>query len=352
VDGVDDRAPATLEAGMTRRPSAGSGPLRPLPGPAADVLAGGVLCHLAVATSSGPHVTPVVYAVHASRLWVTTARRSVKVRAWRRDPRVSGLVREGSLALSFLGRVASYDLLDPATWLPSALAAPTLTLAAARFTARNARFFAGYAVDARRVPLAWTPPGRVFAGIDLEAAAVLDTASGRVVHSWGWPAGTGRELPSRSTFPRAARRASPLAAVPSGVRERVGEAGAGTASTMAPGGWPVVLPARWAADEGLAVAAMPRSFLELAAPDGPTVSAALTVDRASAWRARAMTGVLLRGEAGVVVPRSLRSGIRAAAAWIGRTGAAVDLDEAVLLALRPRSAVWWRGWASGTVAAP
>jgi hypothetical protein len=352
MDDVDDRAPAALEAGMTRRPSAGSGPLRPLPGPAADVLAGGVLCHLAVATSSGPHVTPLVYAVHDSRLWVTTARRSVKARAWRRDPRVSGLVREGSLALSFLGRVAPYDLLDPATWLPSALAAPTLTLAAARFTARNARFFAGYAVDARRVPLAWTPPGRVFAGIDLEAAAVLDTASGQVVHSWGWPMGVRRELPSRSTFPRTASRAGPLAAVPSEVRERVREAGDATVSAMAPGGRPVVLPARWAADDGLAMAVLPRSFLDLAAPEGATIAAAVTVDRASAWRARAMTGVLLRGEAGVVVPRMLRSGIRAAAAWIGRAGAAVDVDEAVLLALRPRSAVWWRGWASGTVAAP
>jgi hypothetical protein len=114
----------------------------------------------------------------------------------------------------------------------------------------------------------------------------------------------------------------------------------------------VVLPARWAADGGLTVAAVPESHLGLAAPDGPTVAGALTVDRASAWRARAMTGVLLRGEAGVVVPGRLRSGIRAAAAWLGRTGAAVELDEAVLLALRPRSAVWWRGWASGTVAAP
>jgi hypothetical protein len=316
------------------------------------VLAGGVLCHLAVATSSGPHVTPVVYAVHASRLWVTTARRSVKARAWRRDPRVSGLVREGSLALSFLGRVVSYDLLDPATWLPSALAVPTITLAAARFTARNARFFAGYAVDARRVPLAWTPPGRVFAGIDLEAAAVLDIASGRVVHSWGWPIGTRRELPSRSAFPRSAPRAGPLAAVPRDVRERIGEANEATVSAMAPGGWPVVLPARWAADDGLSVAVLPRSFLDLAAPEGATIGAAVTVDRASAWRARAMTGVLLRGEAGVIAPRRLRSGIRAAAAWIGRAGAAMDLDEAVLLALRARSAVWWRGWASGTVAAP
>lgn len=337
---------------MTRRPSAVSGPLRPLPGPAADVLANGVLCHLAVQTSSGPHVTPVVYAVHASRLWVTTARRSVKARAWRRDPRVSGVVREGSLALSFLGRVASYDLLDPGTWLPSALAAPTLTLAAARFTARNARFFAGYAVDARRVPLAWTPPGRVFAGIDLDVAAVLDTASGRVVHSWGWPMGARRELPSRSAFPRAPRRAGPLAGVPSEVRERVGDAGDATVSAMAPGGWPVVLPARWVADDGLAVAVLPRSFLDLVAPEGVTVAAAVTIDRASAWRARAMTGVLLRGDAGVIVPRRLRSGIRAAAAWIDRAGAAVDLDEAALLALRPRSAVWWRGWASGTVAAP
>ena len=334
---------------MTER-TAGAGPLRPLPGPVAAVLGGGVLCHLAVVTSSGPHVTPVVYAEHASRLWVTTARRSVKARAWRRDQRISGLVREGSLALSFLGRVASYDLLDPTTWLPSARAAPTLTVAAARFTVRNARFFAGYAVDARRVPLAWTPPGRVFAGIDIEAAAVLDTAAGRVVHTWGWPVNRRRELPSRSTFPRAAGRADPLSGVPRDVLGRVKEPGAATVSVMDSSGRPVSLPAWWAADAGLVAAALPRSFLELAAPQRATVAGAIAVDHASAWRAGAMTGVLLRGEAGVIVPGMLRSGIRAAAAWIARTGATVDPDDAALLTLRPRDAVWWRGWASGTVA--
>ena len=124
--------------------------IRPLPDAAARVLRAGVLCYLATDHPSGPHVTPVVFALHASRLWVTTSRRSVKARAWRRDDRVGGLVRAGDRAVSFAGRVVTYDLLEPGSWPRSVLHAPSLTRAATAFTTKNARFFAGYAVDAYR----------------------------------------------------------------------------------------------------------------------------------------------------------------------------------------------------------
>ena len=52
-----------------------------IPVTARRTLEEGVLCYLGVRTPDGPHVTPVVYALDGSRLWVTTARTSVKARA-------------------------------------------------------------------------------------------------------------------------------------------------------------------------------------------------------------------------------------------------------------------------------
>ena len=134
-----------------------------IPPEAGGVFDRGRMCWLAAVTKRGPHCTPVVFARSGEQLWVTTARDSVKARAWRADPTVAGLVRDGDRSTMFSGRVSLYDALDPGTWARSFAAAPSLGRATMGFVTRNARFFAGYAVDARRVPLAWTPPGRVFA---------------------------------------------------------------------------------------------------------------------------------------------------------------------------------------------
>ena len=80
-----------------------------------EVLVRGTLCHLAAVTARGPHVTPVVYVAHAGRLWATTARRTVKARAWRRDPATAGLVILEDQAVAFRGDVTTFDILDPAT---------------------------------------------------------------------------------------------------------------------------------------------------------------------------------------------------------------------------------------------
>src|SRR6266545_4823840 len=112
------------------------------------ILERGAFCSIAAETRRGPHLTPLVFAWSDGRVWLTTSCGSVKAWAWR--------------AVTFTGRAAAYDVLDPSTWIRTAVRMPAVTAASVRFTAKNARFFAGYAVDARRVPLAWTPPGRVF----------------------------------------------------------------------------------------------------------------------------------------------------------------------------------------------
>jgi hypothetical protein len=326
--------------------------IRPLPESIREVLGAGAFCHLAVrGADERPHLTPVVHALSGDRLWVTTARTSVKARAWRRDPGVGGLVKAGGLAVSFVGTVEAFDLLDARTWGPSIRSSPAVTLAAARFTTRNARFFAGYAVDARHVPLAWTPPGRVFAAISIEAAALLDLETGSVVRGWSMePSGS---VAGRSSYRAGSDRWDPVGAVPPRVAERLGRSGDAVLAVEAEGG-PLVVPARWAAPAGtearvrelLAVASV--EHLSLVPPGEPVAPVALTIDRASTWRARAMTGLQVRGDSTAFAFDGLRSG-RAAATEAAREAGEDDLEGRVLLRIRPRSAVWWSGWSSGTV---
>ena len=313
--------------------------IHPLPDAPRKILRKGVLCYLASSHRAGPHVTPVVFALHGSSLWVTTSRSSAKARAWRRDDRVGGLVREGDRAVSFAGRVTAYDLMDPGTWPRSLFHAPTVTRAAAAFTAKNARFFAGYAVDAYRVPLAWTPPGRVFAEIRFDRLALIDRRGVR--QTWGR---FGKPVASEPAF-RATHGDDPLSLAPDDVRSLLGEGGDATLALHA-GRVPVVVPCRWTTQAGALFAVLPGDIAGLAG-GGPEVPASIAIDHASQWRARAMAGVLLQGEAGIHLIGSLESGARSARTIAGKAG--YEGADAAVLRMRPHRLVWWRGWDSGTV---
>lgn len=301
-----------------------------IPPTAARILDEGVLCHLAVRTSRWPHLTPVVYVLDGGRLWVTTARRSVKARTWRRDATVAGLVRSGDRSVSFVGVVTTYDALDPLSWPAATVAAPRLARAATRFSLKNARFFAGYAVDARRVPLAWTPPGRVFAAIRVERGLLME--EGAVALRWGdQPVRSRRRGPGADDgrLPTRRRRALDLD-VPADVRERVGTSGHGVIAFDTDDG-PSVVPAEWQRTKGGMFDVVPTML----PGSGRPVAAALTVDHASSWRAAHMAGMLLQGPAELLTrPNDPRT-----------TGRSV-------VRLRPVRVVWWRGWDSGTIAAP
>jgi nitroimidazol reductase NimA-like FMN-containing flavoprotein (pyridoxamine 5'-phosphate oxidase superfamily) len=315
--------------------------VRTLPPQVDAVLDHGSIAYLAVGTRAGPHLTPVVYAMFASRMWVTTARRTVKAGLWRIRPRVAGLVRAGERTVSFVGSVRLHDLLNPATWPSSILELPTVTAAAAAFTTRNARFFAGYAVDARRVPLSWTPPGRVFAEISVRASALLEDwgeapttwgAMGEAVHSHG------SFRPGRSSHP-------PLSLVPDDVAGRLEHGGQAVLAVDGADG-PVVLPVLFVEERGVLYAAVEARSLALAEA-GPDAPVGLTIDHASRWRAADMTGVLVRGTGAIHVLSRLRSGRSAAARLVERAGA---LPEGMaLVRIHPRRLVWWKGWASDTV---
>src|SRR5919109_2304549 len=183
-----------------------------------SVLEQGEFCAVATEAPRGPHCTPLVFTTSGGRIWVTTSRRSVKTRTWRTDPTAAGLVRHGEFGVAFTGTAKLYDALDRSTWSDAVAGATSIARATASFSRKNARFFAGYAFDAKQVPFAWTPPGRVFVGIDLERTALLDDE--------GVQEGRGRwggGVASHPTFRRAARGADPLAALPRGIREALGQ---------------------------------------------------------------------------------------------------------------------------------
>lgn len=327
-----------------------------LPKEARAVLEAARLCHLAVVRPEGPHVTPLAFVLDGARVWATTSRRSVKARAWREVPEVAGLVQAGGHALAFRGRVHLYDALDPASWLAAALEGPRVARAAVRYTLRNAPFVLGYAVDARRLPLAWSPPGRVLAGVDLEAGRLLRLEDGAVLGGWGpWPEGAAYR---RSFAPGEASPLPPDQRVPAPVRATLGSQGAGVLA-VAGGAGPVALPAVWRRAKGLYEVALPRRSYELTGAQA-AVPAGLAVGTHSRWRATEMRGVLLQGPAGAhALGRTVRGvrGLRASLEALSRVAEATrghhpEPESLVLVVLRPQRVVWWEGWGGGAVSRP
>jgi nitroimidazol reductase NimA-like FMN-containing flavoprotein (pyridoxamine 5'-phosphate oxidase superfamily) len=301
------------------------------------VLEHGSFCAVATSAPTGPHCTPLVFAYSGGRLWFTTSRRSVKTRAWKVDPAAAGLIRHGELAVTFTGSAKLYDALDRSTWGDAVAGATSIARATAAFSRKNARFFAGYAVDAKQVPYAWAPPGRVFVGIELARTALLD-ADGVQEGKGRWAGAS----TSHATFRRSTKGDAPLSVLPREVREPLGASGEGALTLIGERG-PVVVPARWRADEHALYAALPVETLALAEA-GPDVPAALTVDEASEWRARDMVGAMLQGTASIYALDSLGSGAKTARAL------AIEIDPGAeaLVRLAPTRAVWWRGWSSGS----
>jgi nitroimidazol reductase NimA-like FMN-containing flavoprotein (pyridoxamine 5'-phosphate oxidase superfamily) len=318
-----------------------------LPVPARGVLERGVFCSLAASTPLGPHATPMVFAVAGNRVWVTTSRGSVKAHAIRRDARVAGLVRAGRDAVVFSATATTHDLLDASSWRRSLSRGALVSLAAARFTRKNARFFAGYAVDAHRVPLAWMPPGRVFVELAIERGALLEgDRDPRVV--WGdWGDAIGG-APSAERFRATRVGEDPLARLPADVRAALGDRGRGALALEGAEG-PLVVPAEWVVSGAGLYAVAPGETIALAATGSATPRAALVIDRPSSWRARSMLGVMVRGVAEVHVTTRLTSGERSARAVASEAG--LDVDVPAIVRIRPKRFVWWRGWRSGTVMA-
>ena len=74
---------------------------------------------------------------------------------------------------------------------------------------------------------------------------------------------------------------------------------------------------------------------------------ALTVDRASAWRARDMVGAMIQGTGACYLADELGSGAKSARAIAEGLHPSAD----ALVRIVPERLVWWNGWSSGSAAA-
>jgi hypothetical protein len=249
---------------------------------------------------------------------------------------MAGLVRNEDLAVTFTGTVRTYDALDRRTWAAAVAGATSIARATAAFSAKNARFFAGYALDAKQVPFAWTPPGRVFVGVDVERTALLDEQ--------GVQEGRGRwgGEPGSYTAFRRARGDDPYALLPDEVVDRIGREGDGRLAVAGERGL-VVLPVRWRAEPTALYAALPAETLALA-DLGADAPAALTVDAPSVWRARDMVGAMFQGEASFFVDGVVGSG----ATSLRSIARALSPSATALVRVSQGRVVWWRGWTSGS----
>jgi nitroimidazol reductase NimA-like FMN-containing flavoprotein (pyridoxamine 5'-phosphate oxidase superfamily) len=301
------------------------------------ILEEGQFCAVAASTPNGPHCTPLVFAYSGARLWLTTSRRSVKARAWRVDPTTAGLIRHGELVVTFTGTVKTYDALDKRTWGAAVAGATSIARATAGFSRKNARFFAGYAFDARQVPFAWTPPGRVFVGIDLERVALVD-ADGVQEGRGRW----GGEVVSQPTFRRSSSGGDPFEPLPRDVAMSIGREGSGALAISGNRGLTVV-PVRWRAEPAALYAAVPVETLALASADRDA-PVALTVDTRSAWRARDMVGAMMQGVGSFFVDGEVGSGAKT----MGAIATSISPSAGALVRIVPRRVVWWKGWTSGS----
>jgi hypothetical protein len=181
----------------------------------------------------------------------------------------------------------------------------------------------------------------VFVEIELGAAALI--RDGRVIERAGAWSRLEDGVASRTAF-RRTRATDALGAVPGHVRRALGDEGSG-ALALEGGDGPAVVPARWRADDDALVAVAGLEAVGLARAPASCPSA-LAIDGPSSWRARRMLGCMVQGTAELFAASEVRSGGRALAVAIGRSGG--DAETSVLARVRARRLVWWQGWTSGS----
>ena len=203
----------------------------------ARVLGRASLAYLAVETSRGPHVTPLLFAATPDRLWFGIGRGTLKARAVAKRPAVGVVVPGENASVAIRGEATLVDRLSapPAELVRTPLALPA-------FASRNALEMAAFARDVARRGA--RPQPLALVSVRIDALDLLD----------GWPA-------------------------------------AAVLGWMAPGG-PVALPARW--DPVSERARVPAAALQRAG--GPRAAAAcVCIDESEGRGPLAKRGTLLRG---------------------------------------------------------
>ncbi len=287
-----------------------------------EVAAKAPFAHVAVQTARGPHVTPVLYAVAADRLWFTVPRGTLKARVLTRRPRAGVLLRAGELSVVLGGVAGLLDPLRPLSWAARPREAALVPLAVQAFSARNSRELLGFALEGSRLPAESFPPNLLLAAFEPRRAAVirgerLEWRRGR----WRYPPRRGAAAPRLGS----ARELPPLDGLPRAVAALPRRRGAAVVGWLA-GGGPLALPASW--DPGRVEAAIAGSLVALA-DIRRSGQGCIAFDAAEGHRPTGKRGLMLRGR-GAIARR--------------RAGAA--------LSLRPERITYWLGFETGTVEVP
>lgn len=153
----------------------------------AAVLASAPFAYLAVETSGGPHVTPLLFASTADRLWFGISRRTLKARMIRRQPAVAVVIPGERASVAIQGRAKLLDRPSPAELARVPFALPA-------FAGRNALEMAAFARDvalSRTAPAPLTP-----VSIRIDRLDLLDGWNADAVLGWMTPLGP-LALPAR-----------------------------------------------------------------------------------------------------------------------------------------------------------
>jgi Pyridoxamine 5'-phosphate oxidase len=148
----------------------------------APVLGGASFAYLAVETSGGPHVTPLLFAATPDRLWFGMGRGTLKARVVAKRPAVGVVIPGQPASVALRGQATLLDRL-PAS--PAELVQAPFALSL--FAARNALEMAAFACDVVRqgaLPGQLTP-----LSVRVESVDVLDGWPARAVLGWMAPAG-------------------------------------------------------------------------------------------------------------------------------------------------------------------
>jgi hypothetical protein len=237
----------------------------PLSGDVVSTLAEGRQAHIAMQTSTGPHVTPELYAWSNDRLWFASASSTLKAKVLRRRCHASTLITVASRNVILSGNIEVIDPREPLTMLRRVRKLPAVARALVHYTTRNAPDLAGFAADTATGKLGWrVPPVRLLFGLSPICAAYVENDA--VVGCWGeW---TCPESGEDATIP------------------------AGGVSAVAAFPGPVAVPARFFIEQQ--VLHVPRGLLELLRLND-TFEVSVVVDEYTAPGPAAKRGTLIRG---------------------------------------------------------
>lgn len=148
----------------------------------AAVIEGASYAYLAVETSSGPHVTPLLFATTPDRLWFGIGRGTVKARAVAKRPEVGVVVPGAACSVAVRGQATLLDRL-PAS--PAELARAPFALPL--FAGRNALEMAAFARDVARTRTAPAPLRPV--SVRADEVELLEGWPANAVLGWMTPRG-------------------------------------------------------------------------------------------------------------------------------------------------------------------